>query len=151
LGLKRFYYYIALAISMITGGFIAQYNLRWALIFSVIPLMFSAGFAFMIIEAPRAESAYQTGYFQHMRLACRELQSNKLLLFCFIYFLGLTLFEVIEEFDQLYYDLAGLPIYAFGIAMSLWAMLGAVGSFYAHRFRDKTWFFFSARWQAEPF
>lgn len=141
LGRKRFYYFIALALSMMTGGFIAYYDLNSALIFSVIPLMFSAGFALMIIEIPKAELSDRMRFFEHMRLACREVQTNKLLFFFLIYYVGLTFFEVIEEFDQLYYDLAGLPIYAFGIVMSLWAVLGAAGSFHAHRFRERTWVF----------
>jgi MFS family permease len=142
LGRKRFYYFIAMAISGITGGFMAHYNLNWPLLSSIVPLAFSAGFAFLIEDTPKAELTRQKGYLEYMRLAYTEIRANTLLVFFVLYFLGITVSYTLEEFDQLYYDLAGLPIFAFGIASFIWSLLGAAGSFYAYKFKNMKWVFY---------
>lgn len=52
LGKKTFYSHLALAISLVSGGFIAGCSLDWAILFSVIPLILSAVFAALLTEAP---------------------------------------------------------------------------------------------------
>lgn len=56
LGKKTFLSRLALAVSLISGGFIASHSMDWALLFSVIPLFFSALFASLIKEVPKAKS-----------------------------------------------------------------------------------------------
>lgn len=143
LGQKKFYFHIALAISTITGGFIAHYNLDWALIFSVIPLFLSAFFALLIKETQKAKSTEEIHYLKYIKLAYREVKSNKVLLILLVYSFGISIFGDIEEFDQLYYQLSGLPIFAFGLVGFLWSVLNSIGSYYAHKFKNATWIFYA--------
>jgi len=143
LGKKRFYFHIALAISMITGGFIAHYNLDLVLILSIIPLFLSAFFALLIKETPKAKSTEEVRYLEYIKLAYREIKNNKVLLFLLVYSLGISIFGNIEEFDQLYYQLAGLPIIAFGLIGFLWSILNSIGSYYAHKFKNALWVFYT--------
>lgn len=132
-----------MAISIISGGFIAHYNLDWALIFSVIPLLLSAFFALLIRETPKAKSTEEVRYLEYIKLAYREVKSNKVLLLLLIYSFGISIFGDVEEFDQLYYQLAGLPILAFGIVGFLWSALNSVGAYYAHKFKNASWIFYT--------
>lgn len=51
-------------------------------------------------------------------------------------------FGTLDEFDQLYYHLVRLPIFAFGIAGFIWSSLNAVGAHYAYKIKDKNWIFY---------
>lgn len=142
LGKKKFYFHIALAVSTISGGFIAQYNLDWALIFSVIPLLLSAFFALLIKETPKAKSTEEIHYLDHIKAAYKEVKQNKILLYLFAYAVGISIFGGIEEFDQLYYQLAGLPIFAFGIVGFIWSAFNSVGSYFAHKLKYTHWIYY---------
>lgn len=143
LGQKKFYFHIALAISIISGGFIAHYNLDWALIFSVIPLLLSAFFALLIKESPKVKSTKEIYYLEYIKLAYREIKSSRVLLILLIYSLGISIFDDIEEFDQLYYQLSGLPIFAFGLIGFLWSIFNSLGAYYAHKLKNITWTFYT--------
>ena len=136
LGKKKFYFHIALAVSTISGGFIAHYSIDWALIFSVIPLLLSAFFAMLIKETPKAKSTEEIHYLDHIKSAYKEIKQNKILLYFFAYAVGISIFGGIEEFDQLYYQLAGLPIFAFGIVGFIWSAFNSIGSYFAHRLKN---------------
>ncbi|MFH1253218.1 MAG: MFS transporter [Candidatus Uhrbacteria bacterium] len=142
LGKKKTCFHIALAISMILGGFIAYYNLDWAIIFSVIPLLLSAIFAAFIKETAKIKSTEEIHYFEYIKIAYREVKGNKILLFLFAYSFGLSIFGNLEEFDQLYYQIAGLPIFAFGLVGFLWSILNSIGAYYAHNFKNSIWIFY---------
>ncbi len=142
LGKKKFYFHIALAVSTISGGFIAHYNLDWALIFSVIPLTLSAFFALLIKETPKAKSTEGIHYFEHIKAAYKEMKHNNILMYLFAYTVGISIFGGIEEFDQLYYQLAGLPIFAFGIVGFLWSALNSIGSYFSHRLKNTHWIYY---------
>jgi len=135
LGRKKFYFNIALAISMISGGFIASYNLDWAIIFSVVPLILSAFFAFLLHEVPKVETTGEIHYLDYIRIAIKEIKTNRVLVYLIIYLLAISIFGDLEEFDQLYYKLAELPIFAFGIVGFLWSTLNAIGAYYAHKLK----------------
>jgi MFS family permease len=142
-GKKSFYSHIALATSLISGGFIANYNLDWAILFSIIPLILSAFFANLIQEAPKEKTTEEIHYIGHIKIAFREIKTNKVLPYLMAYFGVLFItFGTLEEFDQLYYYLVKLPIYAFGIAGFIWSLLNAIGTYYAYKFKDKTWIFY---------
>ena len=53
-----------------------------------------------------------------------------------------VVFGTLEEFDQLYYHLVKLPLFAFGIAGFFWSSLNAVGARYAYKLKDKPWIFY---------
>lgn len=142
LGRKKLYFNIALAISTISGGFMASYNLDWAIIFSVVPLLLSAFFASLIKEVPKVETTGEIHYLEYIRIAFNEIKSNRVLLYLIIYLLAISIFGDLEEFDQLYYQLAKLPIYAFGIVGFLWSSFNAVGAYYAHKFKNVSSIFY---------
>jgi len=137
LGRKKFYFNIALAISIISGGFIANYNMDWAIIFSVIPLILSSFFAIRLKEAPKTGSTGETHYLDYIKIAFQEIKVNKILLYLFIYLFSISVLIELEVFDQLYYQLAGLPIYAFGIAGFIASLVNATSAFFSHKLKDK--------------
>jgi MFS family permease len=143
LGRKSFYAHLALAVSLVSGGFIAGYSLEWAILLSVIPLFFSAGFAALLTEAPKARSTGEIHYLEYIKIACREVKGNHVILYLFTYFAIIFVsFGTLEEFDQLYYHLVKLPIFAFGIAGFIWSALNALGARYAYKLKDQAWVFY---------
>jgi MFS family permease len=135
LGRRQFYFYIGLAVSGTTGGLIASYRIDLAILLSVIPLIVSSVFALLIEETPKAKTTREVRYLQHLRLALREMRSNTALRYLLIYLLGISVLWDLEEFDQLYYRLAGLPIFAFGIVSFVGSSLSALGASVAHRMK----------------
>jgi len=137
LGKREFYFHIALAVSTITGGLIAAHNLDLAILLSVIPLLLSAAFAWLIREMPKAQSTEEIHYLSHIWLALREMKSNRILLYLIVYLLGVTIFADLEEFDQLYYRLAGLPIAAFGVASFAGSTLSGLAARLGYRMKER--------------
>lgn len=145
LGRKKFYYYLALMSATVTGGVIAHYQMNVTLLLSVMPLLLSTFFASRIIEVPKAEVTPEnvdepTGeirYSDYFKIAFREIRSNRALRYILIYALGISIFGDLEEFDQLYYELVNLPIWAFGVVASIGALLSALSSRLGHRFKDR--------------
>lgn len=142
LGKKKFYFHIALAISTITGGFIAHYSFDLVLGLSVIPLLLSSVFASLIQTTSKIKSTEEVRYFEFIKLAFKEVKSNKVLMFLLFYSLGISILGDIEEFDQLYYQLTGLPIYAFGIVGFLWSVFNSIGSYFAYKLKDNNSIFY---------
>lgn len=144
LSLKKFYFHISLAISTISGGFIAYYSLDWALIFSVIPLLLSSFFAMQIKETPKVKSTEEIHYFDYIKIAYSEIKSNKILLILFIYVVCISaVIGSAEEFEQLYYQLVNLPIYIFGIVGFIGSVLDSISSYYAYKFKNASWIFYT--------
>ncbi|MDD5055276.1 MAG: MFS transporter [Candidatus Peribacteraceae bacterium] len=135
---KKFFFHIALAISMIAGGFIASFNIDWAILSSVMPLALCALFAFRLTNAPKAEAARSIHYLDHIREGIKEVRMNRVLLPLILYLLGIALFADLEEFDQLYYQLVHLPLWAFGIVGFLLSVGNAAGASFAHRLQGMT-------------
>lgn len=142
LGKKKLYFYLALAFSSVSGGLIAQYRLDWAILFSAIPLLLSAFFALFIKEATKAQSTDEIKYFEHIKLALREVKTNKILFIFIAYLVGISIFGGVEEYDQLYYKLVGLPIFAFGLVGFCWSFFQAIGSYLAFRIKGKDYLFY---------
>ena len=142
LGRKQSYKWIAVAISTISGGFIASRNLEWAVIFSVAPLILSAFFASRLKEVPKVETTGEVHYLEYIKIAFKEIKTNRVLLYLSVYLLAISIFGELEEFDQLYYQLAKLPIFAFGIAGFLWSASNAIGAYYAYKLKKFSWVFY---------
>lgn len=136
--------HLALALSLVSGGFIASRSLDWAILLSTIPLLLSAFFAACMREAPKAQASEKTHYLEFIRVAWREVRGSRVLPYLFAYFgvIFITLGSL-DEFDQLYYQLVRLPLYAFGIAGFAWSMLNAAGAQAAYKFKDRPWVFFA--------
>jgi MFS family permease len=139
---KEFWFHISLAVSTVIGGFIAYIDIGLNLLMSVPPLLLSSYFVLKIKETKRMAVCEETRYFEYIKLAYREVRSSGVLKTLFLYSLGISVFGDIEEFDQLYYQLADLPIYAFGIAGFFWSLLNSAGSYHAHRLKDSVKVFY---------
>jgi len=138
LGKRKSYICIGGAISTIIGGLLASYRLDWAILLSVVPLLLSAAFASQLEEAPKVESTEEVHYLQHIRLALREMRSNKVLLYLTLYLWGVSVLGTTEEFDQLYYRLADLPIFGFGLVASVWFLGHAATARLAYRLKARS-------------
>lgn len=138
LSLKKFFFHLTLAVSILTGGLIAQFNINLALLLSVIPLIISAIFASLIPETKILKSTDELNYFKHIKVALFELKNNKTLLILSCYLLGISIMGQIEEFDQLYYQFVNLPIFAFGIVGFIWSIINAIGSYFAYKIKSTT-------------
>jgi MFS family permease len=134
-GRKKSYQWIAISLSSISGGFIAGYKLDWAIAFSVVPLMFSALFAFRLKEVPKVETTGEVHYLEYIKIAYGEIKTNRVLLYLMVYLLAISVFGSIGDFDQLYYQLVRLPIFAFGIAGFLGSALSAIGTYYVYKLK----------------
>lgn len=141
LSLKKFFFYLALAVSILSGGLIAQYDINLALILSIFPLGISAFFASQIPETKIIKTTGEINYFSHIKDATSELKNNKTLLYLSIYLFGVSIMGQIEEFDQLYYQFVNLPIYAFGIVGFFWSIVNAIGSYYAYKIKSHKVFY----------
>lgn len=139
---KKFYFYIWQGVAVVLWGIIAYYSIEWTLILSVIPLFLSSFFAFLIKEVPKIESTEEVHYLDHIKHAYREVKTNKILLYLFIFSFWISIFEVLEEFDQLYYELVDLPLFYFGILWAIYSVLRAIGSNYAYKLKWQKWVFY---------
>lgn len=136
LGRQQFFFYLALAIACLSGGLIANSHIEWAILLSVIPLLCSSLFALRLADTPKGEAVReQIHYWQHIRLALREIRHNRVLLYLLVYLLGISVLGDLEEYEQLYFRQAGLPVFAFGIAVFTGSLLNALGSHVAHRMK----------------
>jgi MFS family permease len=135
LGKNKSYQWIAISFATISGGFIAGYKLDWAVAFSVVPLVLSALFAFRLKEVPKVETTGEVHYLEYIKIAYSELKTNRVLLYSMAYLLALSVFGSIGDFDQLYYQLVKLPIFAFGIAGFLGSASSAIGTYYVYRLK----------------
>lgn len=54
-GRKKFYTNIGQAIAALMGGFMAEYSLDFAIVFSIVPLIISAWFASQLREPPHKD------------------------------------------------------------------------------------------------
>lgn len=142
LGKKKFYFHIALALSIIIGGIVAHYNLNLVLLLSVIPLLLSSYFAALIKEAPKVENTSEIHYLEYIKIAYSEVKDNKVLGYLIFYSFCISIFGDIEEFDQLYYKLVNLPLYLFGVVGFIWSILNSIGSYYAYRFKNSNWIYY---------
>jgi len=131
------YNYLAQAAGAILGGVLASFGIEWAILLSILPLLFTAGCALKFGEVPKTEPAREIHYLRHIRLAMLELRDNPLLRYYGIYLLGISIVGETEEFDQLYYQLVRLPVAAFGAVMCAEMLLSALGARLAHRMKGK--------------
>ena len=119
------------------GGFVAAAGgMELTVWLSIPPLLLCALLALWLRDSRREADADEgePSYVQNFRNAVAEFRTLPELRFVTLYIaLGLILFEILEEFDQLYYLAVGLPIWLFGVVGA--AVLGAfaLASTLAHR------------------
>lgn len=142
LGKVEFYKHLAQTIAMLLGSALAFYDLKTAVIFSVIPLAVSSVIASFLHDAPKIESTVETKYLGYLKIAFKEIQKSNVLLVLFAVSLIFGIFGNLDEFDQLYYEFVNLPIWAFGLVGAIWSGVNATGSYFAHKFEEKRFIYY---------
>ena len=129
---------LGIAAGTLLGGFVAAAGgMDLTVWLSIPPLLLCAMLALGLRDSrrgPDSDAGDEPGYADNFRIAFREFRALPELRFVTLYIaVGLILFEVLEEFDQLYYLAVYLPIWLFGVVGA--AILGAfaLASALAHR------------------
>jgi predicted MFS family arabinose efflux permease len=129
---------LGIAAGTLLGGFVAAAGgMELTVWLSIPPLLLCAILALGLRDSrrgPDSDAGDEPGYVDNFRIAFREFRTLPELRFVMLYIaVGLILFEVLEEFDQLYYLAVSLPLWLFGVVGA--AILGAlaVASALAHR------------------
>ncbi len=128
---------LGIGVGVLLGGLVASLSgMDLTLWLSIPPLLACAGLALLLKDERSAPSADEDeiGYLDNFRIAWTEFRRQPQLRFVTLYIAcALILFEVLEEFDQLYYLAVELPLWLFGVVgASVMAAL-ALASSLAHR------------------
>lgn len=128
------------------GGFVAWYSFDWAIWLSIPPLLIAAFLALSLRDVRREhgetrhDDADPAGYLSHFINAVGEFRSQADLRFVTTYIaVGLVVFELLEEFDQLYYLAIALPVWAWGLTGAGVEAFYALASLHAHRLAGRPW------------
>lgn len=128
----------------LVGGLVAHFNMDWAIWLSIPPLIVGAGLALLLHDNRRSRSAEDgetpATYLSHFADAISEFRRHADLRFVTIYMaVGLITFELLEEFDQLYYLAVAVPIWAWGLLAAGVELIYAYASVAAHRLSGRPW------------
>lgn len=130
---------LGIGLGTLFGGFVAYYSFDWAIWLSIPPLIIAAVLAFWLEDVRRrgvqeSEDKAEGSYLSHFVDAWREFRERAELRFVTTYIAtGLLVFEVLEEFDELYYLAVSLPVWAWGIVAAGVEGVYALASIHAYR------------------
>ena len=136
---------LGIGFGALVGGIVAYFSFDWGLWLSIPPLLLASLLAFWLHDSRRGAGVSEPGetptcYFSHFVDAVMEFREHADLRFVTTYIaVGLVVFELIEEFDQIYYLAVNLPIWAWGIAGAAVEFIYAAASIYAHRLAGRPW------------
>lgn len=136
---------LGIGFGTLLGGFVAFMSFDWGLWLSIPPLLVAALLAFGLEDVRRhrgTEGPAETpaGYLSHFVDAASEFRHHADLRFVTTYIaVGLVVFELLEEFDQLYYLAVSLPVWAWGLAGAGVEFFYAGASLFAHRLGGRPW------------
>lgn len=128
----------------LVGGFVAQWNMDWAIWLSIPPLLLGSALALALRDnrrsrVPEGDERPAT-YLSHFADAIGEFRRHADLRFVTIYMaVGLITFELLEEFDQLYYLAVAVPIWLWGVLAGTVELFYAGASVVAHRLSGRPW------------
>lgn len=128
----------------LVGGFVAQFDMDWAIWLSIPSLLLGALLALGLRDARTARMAgageTPITYFSHFADALGEFRRHADLRFVTVYMAaGLIVFELLEEFDQLYYLAVAVPIWLWGVLAAGVELAYAWASIAAHRLAGRRW------------
>lgn len=128
----------------LVGGFVAQFDMDWAIWLSIPPLLLGALLALGLRDTRTARMAGSgetpITYFSHFADALGEFRRHADLRFVTVYMAaGLIVFELLEEFDQLYYLAVAVPIWLWGVLAAGVELAYAWASIAAHRLAGRRW------------
>ncbi|UJW86206.1 MFS transporter [Devosia sp. SL43] len=135
---------IGIGAGTLFGGLVAHFNMDWAIWLSIPPLLLGAGLAIGLHDNRRTYAADDgetpTTYLSHFADAIGEFRRHADLRFVTVYMaVGLITFELLEEFDQLYYLAVAVPIWLWGVLGGAVELLYAAASVWAHRLSGRPW------------
>lgn len=136
---------LGIGFGALLGGLVAWLSFDWGLWLSIPPLLLASALAFWLqdvrkLKAPEEPQEASAGYLSHFVDALNEFRHHADLRFVTTYIaVGLVVFQLIEEFDQLYFLTVGLPVWAWGIAAAAVEFLYAGASLFAHRLGGRRW------------
>lgn len=136
---------LGIGLGTLFGGFVAYQGFQWAIWLSIPPLFIAAGLAFWLEDVRRqggeeGDVESDGGYFTHFVHAWGEFRERANLRFVTTYIAtGLLVFQVLEEFDELYYLAVSLPVWAWGIVAAGVEAVYALMSIHAYRLAGRPW------------
>lgn len=137
---------LGIGVGALVGGFVAQFNMDWAVWLSIPPLLLGAVLAIGLHDKRRGHSpdadadAAPTTYFSHFADAIGEFRRHADLRFVTVYMaVGLITFELLEEFDQLYYLAVAVPVWLWGVLAGGVELVYAWASVSAHHLAGRRW------------
>lgn len=135
---------LGIGLGTLFGGFVAYHSFSWAIWLSIPPLLVAAILAFWLEDARRGKAKNEEDadgtYLSHFADAWREFRERVELRFVTTYIAtGLLVFEVLEEFDELYFLAVALPVWAWGIVAAGVEGFYALASLFAYRLAGRPW------------
>jgi MFS family permease len=137
---------LGIGLGTLLGGFVAWRSFDWAIWLSIPPLLLAATLDFWLKDVRRTRTAGTktdappSTYISHFIDAVNEFRIHADLRFTTTYIAaGLVIFEILEEFDQLYYLATNVPIWAWGLLAAGVEGVYALASLHAHRLSGRPW------------
>ncbi len=135
---------LGIGVAVLLGGFVAASDMTLTLWLSIPPLVIAAMVALRMHDVRREvapvsseeedDDKDELSYLDHLRQAFNEFTRHAELRAVTLYIsAGLILFEILEEFDQLYYLVVQLPVWLFGVVGAAALACHALASMFAHR------------------
>ncbi len=135
---------LGIGVAVLLGGFVAASNMTLTIWLSIPPLVIAAMVALRMRDVRREDAPVsgegedddkdELSYLDHLRAAFSEFKRHAELRAVTLYIsAGLILFEILEEFDQLYYLVVQLPIWLFGVVGAAALGCHALASMFAYR------------------
>jgi MFS family permease len=129
---------IGIGSGLLLGGLVAAIDMELTVWLSIPPLLLCSLVAFALRDVRHSgdddDEAPPIPYLENFRIAAAEFVREPALRTVTLYVAcGLIVFEVLEEFEQLYYLAVQLPIWLYGVAGAAALGANALASVNAHR------------------
>ncbi len=149
LGRERAFTAAGVMLGSAVGGFIGHYSMELALWLSIPPLVTASFAARHLTDIRRTHPQTPIGdgipYRQTLGNALLEFKNHADIRFITIFLaLGITTLGALEEFDQLFYQVVSLPVWAYGLMIAGVNLIGVIASANAYRLagiRSLSWLF----------
>jgi len=131
----------AAAVGMVAGGLLTPLGLENVCLLSLPAHLVASAAILPLAEPPRSEAggAGLRQYLEYFRLAWSEVKANRTLRFIIVAQLGVGILGTLEEYDQLYYQEAGVPLPLIGVVAGVFFGARALAALLAHRLKGPFW------------